>query len=386
MAINPLEHSPSSHPVGDASGVLDRESLSSVQREGIYGLPRLDESDANVVASVYDVDMPETVRGVRISTHVYEMADGMAYPVRKFYPVGSRQRSAVAIDYTTPYATGIEGHNTIIGRAIAEELGYCVILKGPEGAVKSSRKGWWRTAKRITNMSLAGSAANSAAIMNDIDETDQVFEAATDIKIGESRAAVITIAGLDPANSHGRSTVYADITAPTFPKRARSIRKLLEAGKATLEELYAMPRVIGNLATHHSPELLTEYKKSALYSPYYLAHAIGGTFPSLTDGAGRYVGKSNPMQPIWVRTFEDDGWSYAEEWVRLFRNHPNALVEIVPGKHIDLVNPATMTFANVKTRLGNLSDELRITPPDEIDFLAVMLEGVKLQYLITSSS
>jgi hypothetical protein len=386
MAIIPLERSPSGFSEGDAAGVLDREALSALQREGIYGLPTLGEEDHNPVTNVRDIGEPEVVHGVRISDQVYELEDGTAYPVRKFYPTAGNQRSAVPIQFTTPYMTSIDGHNTIIARTLADELGYPVVLNGPEGAARSSQKGWWRTARRISRMSLAGSAANYAAIMTDIDETDRVFEAGSEIKLGESRAAVVTIAGMDPANSQGRITLYADITAPTFPQRARSLKKLLEAGKATVDELRAFPRVIGKLAANHSPELLKEYKQSAIFSPYYLAHAFGGTFPSLTDGAGRHVQQFYSDQPLWVRTFESDGWSNAEEWIRVFQHHPNAFVEVVPGNHLDLLNPETETFANLKTRLANLRDELQTTPHDEIDFREVMLSGVKLQLESTSSS
>ena len=304
----------------------------------------------------------ETRKHGQLNHELAIMEDGDAYPITTATPKHSR--SDTAIVFTTAWLTSTRGHNRHTMLRLMQ-LGYPVIMIGPEGEVRSPEL----TRKERFEHALHSDMYKIVHDMNRILDAKLPAEKLREneiIVLGESRAAM-TGFGLDvPQFSGRRRAAYTDLTAPCFA-RPPKLEELPDIALQLVPEGLTLVKLgfklFGKRLRHYGATLHDDPE-------YYFKELL--KVPQLMSGkAGSLAMATRVETPTHIRDFTKDGWSQTDEWPDMLGHKHTSRIELAHGYHLDIADPATLR--NQEHRLDALAEARGFDGSfDGIGFNAIM--------------
>ncbi len=236
---------------------------------------------------------------------------------------------------TSAWVTSSRGHNEHTLRRFVEN-GLPFIFVGPEGSYRPDGK--YPIPKE--GISLASSAA---AVLNFTTEIASGYHYTLDQKkrilIGESRGAMAGMGMLALDELFGQDIVFADLTAPCFPRKAE-LKDLLGLSGHLISEPKSILKLAGKLGLSR----LIHYPSTIDPHPYSIAHQIG-MGPALFSGeAGDLARLITNDKIIHITCFDDDFASMPKVWREIFANHKNVRITPLEGSHLTIADPETLDY------------------------------------------
>jgi len=250
----------------------------------------------------------------------------------------SKQTTDIPVLSTGAWFTSSHGHNE---HAMLHMMrsGSPVIFVGAEGSHHPHT-----FIKPKTNISMAGSAAATLNFAKEAsNQHSSVIDSVKRMLIGESRGAMVGMGIIAIDQLFGQEVVFADLTAPCFPRRFIPEDILRIPG-----HLPNLPISIGRLAMRLGIKRLVHYPATIDPHPYAMAHqiAIG---PALLSGeAGDLARLITPEKIIHITCFDHDFASMKSEWQKIFANHPNVRITPLKGSHLTIADPETLAYIEAR--------------------------------------
>ncbi len=236
---------------------------------------------------------------------------------------------------TSAWVTSSHGHNEHTLRRFVES-GSPFIFVGPEGSYRPNSK--YPIPK--DGISLASSAAAVLNFSKEISFGHQYdFDPALRSVIGESRGAMTAMGILALDSVFNQEVIFADLTAPCFPRKAE-IRDILKLSGHLISE----PRSILKLAGKLGLSRLIHYPSTIDPHPYSLAHQIA-MGPALFSGeAGDLARLISNDKVLHITCFDDDFASMPKVWKDIFENHNDVRITLLEGSHLTIADPETLKY------------------------------------------
>lgn len=311
-----------------------------------------------------DEEFIETHRAGTLKNELAIMDDGEVYPIVTGIP--KEQHSDTAIVFTTAWLTSTRGHNRRTQLRMMQ-LGYPVILIGPEGEVRSPELSREQRFERAVASNLFNISHDMNRIL-DKKLAEEGFREEEIITLGESRGAM-TGFGFDvPYFSGTRRVAYGDLTAPCFARRP-NIRELPGIAAQLVPEILTL----GALGVKLFGGRLLHYHETLHEDPEYYAKEVFKIPDLLSGRAGILAAHTRADTPLHVRVYTGDGWSQAEEWPKALSHKEPGNVSFEPAKgyHLDIADPATL--ANIEARMKALRDSRGFDGSfDKLNFTEIM--------------
>lgn len=288
-------------------------------------------SSAQLVRGVNLLNM-ESVRDGYLERYGFITASGYAYDAIVGIP--RDQTTDIPVLATSAWFTSSRGHNEHAMRNLMR-TGSPIIFVGPEGSYRPSNLPLPKT-----GISLAGSAAAALSFARTAaDQHHNIIDNNKRLVIGESRGAMIGMGLLAMDNYFGQDIVFADLTAPVFPRslEVKDIPRLVDYVRRA-------PISIGKDAAHLALKHLVHYPATLDLHPYALAHQIAMS-PAIFSGEAGDLAKLIPKDKIiHITCFKDDSVTMRGEWESLFANHPNVRITPLDGSHLTIGDPETLDY------------------------------------------
>jgi hypothetical protein len=167
-----------------------------------------------------------------------------------------------------------------------------------------------------------------------------------------------------------QDVVFADLTAPCFPRKAEA-RDILKLSGHLISE----PRSIIQLAGRLGMSRLIHYPSTIDPHPYSVAHQIG-IGPALFSGeAGDLARLITNDKIIHITCFNDDFASMPKEWRKIFANHPGVKVTLLDGSHLTIADPDTLSIILARNKTFQKAYE---TDKTNIDGQAIFNDAHRL--------
>lgn len=243
---------------------------------------------------------------------------------------------------TSAWTTSDRGHNEHTGRVAVKE-GHPFIFVSQEGGYRPEISNFPVPKRGLT---LARSAAAVLSFASKVaNENKYSIDAEKRILLGESRGGMVGMGVLALDQYFDQEIVYADLTAPCFPRgfERTDITKLAR-------HIYSEPRSLIKMAGKFTLGKLLHYPSTLDLHPYSVAHqiAIG---PALFSGeAGDMARLIDRDKIVHITCYNDDFASMPDEWRKIFANHPNVRVTNLEGSHLTLADPETMDYIHARRR------------------------------------
>lgn len=237
--------------------------------------------------------------------------------------------------------TGPNGMNEEFIDAYAK-LGYHVVWLHHQG-----RHAPWPTNKdRVKTMvhflsskSVGKSAHHDHALLDDLDDKQAVeFDTSVMLRDGFSRSSMSGEAFIAEAPNYNRSVPYSDLTAKCFALHVGLANLVELAVVQGPEEAKGFLRVIGNIVKREfngEKGILRKYAGTFDMHLLNVAHEIAW-IPTLVSGDNGMYSKAIPLETSGVRGFlSKDSMSQYEEHAVIHANHPNLVLLLEDGAHVD---------------------------------------------------
>lgn len=255
--------------------------------------------------------------------------------------IPERQTTEVPIVATTAWTTSNRGHNEHTARRLVRG-GSPVIVQGAEGSYRPPI-----SERKIPNRSISlARSAGALLTMSEFiaSEHGGIIDAEKRILIGESRGGMVGMGVLALSEYFNQNVVYADLTAPCFPRKMEreDIRRFSEQ---FINEPKTFLRLAGKIALRQ----LIHYPSTIDLHPYSIAHQAGigpALFSGEAGGLARLV-DGNPI--VHITCFDDDFASMPDEWRAIF-NGSNARITPLEGSHLSIADPETLRYIQARNQ------------------------------------
>ncbi len=274
----------------------------------------------------------ETISGVGQLRRVEIMTrNGFSYAGIIGEPL--KPESEVPVVATNAWFTSTEGHNERVVRNFVR-AGNPTFFLGAEGSSHSLTR--WPVKTPIT---LSRSAASLLAFTNLA--TEEYGGAGVrqhdTLLIGESRGAMVGMGVVALAGAFDRQVLFADLTAPCFP-RGPQVRDVLEITNQVAREPLRAAKFIAKLGIKrlvHYPSTI-DIHPTAFFGHFKTARAI-------FSGEAGTLARATPLDSlIHVTTFNDDRAGMEQAWRKIFVDHPNVRITPLPGGHLTIADYQTL--------------------------------------------
>jgi len=278
---------------------------------------------------------PEEIPGVGALRHV-GLVSKQGYGYDALVGIPEIQQSDAPVIGASAWFTGTDGHNEHLVRKLMQDGNY-VLFSGAEGSYKPAER-----VKPKTTISLANSAATLMSFAycqaeklqregHDVDPVNRRV-------VGESRGAMIGmgVTALDSAfNQHVTKSV---LVAPCLAKRVDTLVDTGRVVEQVASEPFRTLQLIGSLGINRG----FHYLRTVDPNWHSIRHqiAIGGAL--FSGEAGEFPTHIPLEKQMHLTFFDNDFASMQSEWSALFSNHQNVTVDIQPGRHLSIANPATL--------------------------------------------
>ncbi|MCA9332547.1 hypothetical protein KDA00_01595 [Candidatus Saccharibacteria bacterium] len=250
------------------------------------------------------------------------------------------QRTDIPILQTSAWFTSSHGHNEHTLRSFVAE-GVPYIFVGPEGSFRTKSK-----QKPEEAITLASSAAAVLSFSRYIAEGEERFiDKHKRTLIGESRGAMVGMGILAMDAMFDQDVIFADLTAPCFP-RGFEAKDILKLSGHLISEPTSLLKLAGRIGLSR----LVHYPSTIDPHPKGLASqiAIG---PALFSGeAGDLARLINYDKIIHITCFNDDFASMPDEWDKIFKEFPNVRITPLDGSHLTIADPETLNYIHARNR------------------------------------
>ena len=297
----------------------------------------------------------ESTREGRIHRQGFTTRAGHSYAALVCMP--NDPRTDIPTIATTAWFTSTEGHNEHTARVFMRH-GNPVVMVGAEGSEHTKSSPFGITLARSAAAVLQ--FAREAAYKTEIDCSRRYL-------IGESRGAMVGMGIIALAETFDQEVLFADLTAPCFPRRFHAARDILTLAKHVSRE----PRTVIDLAGKLPIKLLFHYPATVDPNPGAFVHQLAiGT--ALFSGEAGELARAIPReQPMHVTTYDDDAASMHKVWVELFEHHANIRVTPLAGSHLSLADPQTLRYLIAR---NNIFQE-QIAAQGSVDAQAIFEEA-----------
>lgn len=267
----------------------------------------------------------QTIGFTTMAGHAYAAIVGMP----------KEQTSAIPMIGTSAWFTSIEGHNEHTARTFMRS-GNPVVFVGSEGSFHNTKN----HGGSLRGITLARSAAAvlrfSGEVVGNHPDLDQVRRTV----IGESRGAMVGMGILALDTAFDQDVMYADLTAPCFPRKFNMFSDPLKLAGHLKHE----PRTLLSLAGKIPWSLLRHYPATVDLHPDAFTHQIA-IWSTLFRGEAGDLARLIPVnKAMHVTTYDDDAASMHKLWVEIFEAHEGVRVTPLSGSHLSLADPQTLAY------------------------------------------
>ena len=176
------------------------------------------------------------------------------------------------------------------------------------------------------------------------------------VLIGESRGAMVGMGILALDELFGQEIIFADLTAPCFPRRPGAL-DLLRLSGHLISEPQSMKNLLPKFALKQIIHLPSTIDVNFIAKTHEAAIGV-----SLFSGeAGDLARLINQQKIIHITLFDNDYASMREEWKNIFSDFPNVRITLLPGSHLSLADPETLAYIEARNIAFHEQTALGIT-------------------------
>ncbi len=252
--------------------------------------------------------------------------------------IPKHQSSYIPVFGTGAWFTSTRGHNEHFLRHLMRS-GLPIIFVGAEGSYRPKDLAM---PKHIP--SLAGSAAATLSVSQELaGQHHHLFDRSKRILIGESRGAMVGMGIQALDGLYDQEVVYADLTAPCFPKGVQ-LGDVVNLARNVYQEPVAFFKSLAGLTLRQAMHDLATVD----LHPYSLLHQ-GLIGSSLFSGEAGDLAHLIPKDKIMhITCFDDDISSMREEWKNIFAEYPNVRLTPLEGSHLTIADPQTQAYIEAR--------------------------------------
>jgi hypothetical protein len=288
----------------------------------------------------------EYVAGVGLIKRAgYITKNGYAYSALIGIP--ETQKCDVPVIGTSAWTTSTEGHNEHTVRNFMRQ-GNFIIFVGAEGSYEPKNSP--TPAGPITLADSAASILNySNHVAQDLVEQGYDIDPTNRLLIGESRGAMVGMGVIALANDFNQNILASDLAAPCLPRKLQlsDIRNLTEQISKEPIELF---KLAGKLTLSR----LIHYPSTLDLSPYSLKHQFAIGFALFSGEAGAMARHIPNEALLHITVFNNDIASMHSDWQKIFQNHPNVRITPLPGGHMSIADPETLSYTLARNATSQL--------------------------------
>ena len=271
-----------------------------------------------------------TIRDIGLTT----MA---GYSYAAMVGVPKYQTSNVPLTETTAWFMGLDGyyrHEALSYMGV----GNFVVTVGAEGSYHSGTD----HGGKIKDISLKQSAAAILNFTKEIVGEYDDLDPETSIVKGASRGAMVGNGIIALADVYSMKVLYADLTAPCFPRPFNPLRDTLGLVNFMANE----PQTLVNLGFQTPLTLARRYNASIDFHPASFVHQIAITGALFSGEAGELARSIDPnIDPqMHVSTFGNDLLSMHQDWEEIYRAYAGVRVTPLKGSHLALADKQTHAY------------------------------------------
>lgn len=311
-----------------ASGEADYEAVTRIAK-AFQELRLLSEFTSPPVLLSTD-----EVEGGQLERYGFVTEAGFAYD--GVIGIPKEPQTPVPFIGTTAWLTSTRGHNEHTARRAIKE-GIPWIFVGGEGSFRPKLRDAPIPQAAI---SLAGSAAAALAFGHYASETHKYLLDPTErALLGESRGGMVGGGILALDKVFNQNIVYADLTAPCFPRGIEAGDFLRMSG-----HIFSEPKSVAKMASRFTLKQIIHYPATIDPHPYSLAHQIAMA-PALFNGEAGQLADLIPADKVrHITCYHDDFASMPDEWQKKVTSHPGVRITLLEGSHLTIADPETLDF------------------------------------------
>lgn len=268
--------------------------------------------------------------------------------------IPSEPKSHVPLLGTSAWITsGSHGHNEHTSRHWMRELRVPVLFVGQEGGYRYRASEIPYDVDSRPDITLAGSAAATLRFSQIMPELyGDLIDSTKRTLVGESRGGMVGMGILALDKLFDQEIVYADLTAPCFPKKPAVMDLLRLTG-----HLLGAPQSVGNIIPHFALKQVIHLPPTLDLNPSAISHelAIGRALFSGEAGELARLIKNDVIAHITV--FDKDYASMRHIWKDIFSSHSGVRITPLPGTHLSLADPQTLSFVEARHNAYNMLSE-----------------------------
>ncbi len=251
------------------------------------------------------------------------------------------------------FTSGSHGHNEHTSRHLMRELRVPVLFVGQEGGYRFAQSKVSGVEDDRPDITLAGSAAAtlqfsqmmSARYGDKLSPTKRAL-------LGESRGGMVGMGILALDKFFGQEIVYADLTAPCFPKKPGVMDILRLTG-----HLLGAPQSIGNMIPHFAIKQVIHLPPTLDLSPSAVSHELAIGRALFSGEAGDLARLIDNEVIAHITVFDKDYASMRHIWHEIFANHAGVRITPLPGTHLSLADPQTLSFIEARHKAHDVLSE-----------------------------
>jgi hypothetical protein len=331
----------------------------------------LDVAQSMLLTGFREVSNPHRTRtGVLFRTFDAQFNNYNHYAVQVFNPPEDlRDPKNLAVTYTTPWCTDLEGISTEVGKELALN-GLSVVAISPNHP--DLRHAFIDLGRRIRGRySVLEQDAIAHHQILDFIDIEEHLNLKQVLGYGYSRGAMIGLGLLAVANHFDRSFPYSDLIDPCLCNTVKT-QKLnpLEIGKYLIEEVGSLVREVKALPESELLHLAQTIHVDLCFWLQQLTTGIG-----LFEGeAGRFSDMISKDNVLHLTFFSNSPFNQADKWISAFKDYPNFGFSIIDGYHTSGINPG-----NRKNSVGRivLANKLILEGVNANQIMSVIKPSIK---------